>query len=426
MKRRRLAVIAAIAVVLVLGIGAVVWERSRADHAGHAHADAEQSSVYYCPMHPTVTSDEADNCPICGMKLVKRTPAQSSDVATQLADSAKTTPGLASVSLSPAQQVMANVRTAVVGSSESSSEFVTTGRVTADERRVTQVTSYTAGRIERLYVNFTGDTVSRGEAVASIYSPDLYATQQEYLLALENRRRMQSSGFAQARTAADDLVDSTRRRLQLFGMTSSQIDRLASGGRPFFTTTIVSPVSGIVTQKLVVAQQYVAQGEPLLELTDLSVVWVEADVYEQNLSSVAIGQRVAVTTPAIPGVTLTGEVSFVQPVVAGDTRTTRVRIELPNENKQLKPEMFVNVRIAGSTARPVLTVPASAIVDRGQQQLVWVEAGAGRYMPRAVTTGARTGDRVEIVAGLSRGEKVVVEGGFLLDSEAQLRTAVGQ
>lgn len=266
-------------------------------------------------------------------------------------------------------------------------------------------------------------TRSRGEAVASIYSPELYATQQEYLLALANRQRMRSAGFAQARTAADDLVESTRRRLQLFGMTAAQIDRIASGSRPLYTTTITSPVAGIVTQKLVVPQQYVAQGQPLFQVADLSTVWVEADVYEQDLGRVAVGQRVAVTSQAQPGVTLSGTIAFIQPTVAGESRATRVRVELPNRGLLLKPDMYVNVRLFGGTTQSVITVPATAVVDRGQQQFVWVELSPGKYAPRAVTVGGRSADRVEILSGLTGGEKVVVEGGFLLDSEAQLRSA---
>jgi membrane fusion protein, copper/silver efflux system len=306
-----------------------------------------------------------------------------------------------------------------------SSEIVTTGRVTFDERRVSQVTSYTAGRIEHLSVNFTGDVVTRGRAVATIYSPDLYATQQEYLLSLANRERMRSAGFAQARSAADDLVDSTRRRLQLFGMTSAQIDRLASGGKPFSTTSIISPISGVVTQKLVMPQQFVAQGQALFQVADLSTVWVEADVYEQDLAKIAIGQRASITTPSLPGVTLEGTIAFVQPTVSGESRATRVRIELPNRNLQLKPDMFVNVRLFAGSGRLSLTVPATAIIDRGQQQFVWVEVSPGSCASRQVTIGARTQDRVEILSGVNAGETVAVEGGFLLDSESQLRTHGG-
>ena len=421
MNRRTLGVLIAIFVVLALIVGGVLWQRSKARPAG-THSEAEHASIYYCPMHPTVTSDKPGNCPICGMKLVKMTGSTQADAATQIADSARLAPGAAMVTLSPAQRALANVKTARVTMTTSTDEVVANGRVTFDERRVAQVTSYTAGRIEQLYVNFTGDSVVRGRTVATIYSPDLYATQQEYLLALANSQRMRSAGFAQARTAADDLVDSTRRRLQLFGMTNAQIDRLASGGKPFFTTPILSPVSGIVTQKLVVPQQYVAQGQALFQVTDLSTVWVEADVYEQDLSKIAIGQRVSVTAASLPGVTLPGTVAFVQPVVTGESRTTRVRVELPNRNLQLKPDMYVSVRLFGGTGRPALTVPPTAILDRGQQQFVWVEVSPGSFSPRQVTVGARTTQHVEVLSGLNAGDIVAVEGGFLLDSEAQLRS----
>lgn len=420
MNRKNIGILAAIAVVIALVTGGVLWQRSTT-HAGHEPGEAAQSSAYYCPMHPTVTSDKPGNCPICGMKFVKRTSSQQADTATQLATAGKLQPGTASVSLTQAQRVLANVRTVKVSMTTSTTELATTGRVTFDERRMAQVTSYTAGRIEQLSVNFTGDSVVKGRAVATIYSPDLYSTQQEYLLALANRERMRSAGFPEARSAAGDLVDSTRRRLQLFGMTSAQIDRLASGGKPFYTTTIISPVSGFVTQKLVVPQQYVAQGQALFQVADLSVVWVEADIYEQDLSKVAIGQRVSVNTPSLPGVTLPGTVAFVQPTVTGDSRSTRVRIELPNRNLQLKPDMYVSVRLFGIAGRAAITVPPTAIIDRGQQQFVWVEVSPGNFTSRPVTLGARTPERVEILTGLNPGETVAIEGGFLLDSEAQLR-----
>lgn len=421
MNRRKLGIVTAVVVVLALIAGGVLWQRGKSHPAG-GHVEADQASFYTCPMHPTVRSDKPGSCPICGMTLVKKTASMPAGAATQIANSAKLDPGAAVVTLSPSQRALANVKTVQVAVTTSATEVVANGRVTFDERRVAQVTSYTAGRIEQLYVNFTGDSVVRGRAVATIYSPDLYATQQEYLLALGNRERMRSAGFAQARTAAGDLVDSTRRRLQLFGMSTAQIDRLASGGKPFFTTTIIAPVSGIVTQKLVVPQQYVAQGQALFQVTDLSTVWVEADVYEQDLSKIAIGQRVSVTAAALPGVTLPGTVAFVQPIVTGEGRTTRVRVELPNRNLQLKPDMYVSVRLFGGTGRAALTVPPTAILDRGQQQFVWVEVSPGNFSPRQVTVGARTPERVEILSGLNAGDMVAVEGGFLLDSEAQLRS----
>ena len=190
-------------------------------------------------------------------------------------------------------------------------------------------------------------------------------------------------------------------------------------------TNVMSPVSGIVTRKLAVEQQYVAQGQPLLEIADLSNVWVEADVYEQQLSSVKIGDRVEITAAAIPGQTFTGKISFIVPVLEGATRTARVRIELANPRLQLKPDMYVNARIVGAPAPPHIMVPASAVVDRGQKQFVWVESQPGTYEPRIVTTGGRHGQAMVIASGLAEGDNVVVEGGFLLDSEAQLRGATG-
>jgi Cu(I)/Ag(I) efflux system membrane fusion protein len=415
-RNRKTIAVAAIAVVALAGAaGLAIWMGLTPDeHEG-------SGDLYYCPMHPTVTSDKPGSCPICGMALVKRT--ATDPAAAGLAGSGAIDPSVAAVSLSPEQRVTANVRTIRVHLDTHTGELVTSGRVTFDERRVAQVTAYTAGRIERLFVNFTGDSVRRGQAVASIYSPDLFATQQEYLLAIANRERMREAGFAGARSASDDLVESTRRRLLLFGMTAGQIGELERGGRPLYTTTINSPVAGIVTRKLVVPQQYVDAGSPLLEIADLSMVWVEADIYEQQLPSVTTGQRVIITSPAIPGREFPGLVSFVQPFLAGETRTARVRIELANPNLQLKPDMYVSVRMFGAPAPAHLMVPKTAVVDRGRKQYVWVETGPGSFEPREVITGERHGDQIVIRSGLAGGENVVVEGGFLLDSEAQLRAA---
>jgi len=383
-----------------------------------AAAEEKHEDLYYCPMHPTVTSHEPGKCPICGMTLVKRTEGSPSAAAGTLQ----------TISLSPEMRVTGNVRTTRVVPGTHTGEIVTTGRVTFDERRAAQVTTYTAGRIERLFVNFTGDTVRRGQTVATIYSPDLFSTQQEYLLALDNRERMRRAGFTGARSASDDLVESTRRRLMLFGMTAQQVASLESTRKPIFATNIISSVSGIVTNKLAVEQQYVSQGQALLEVADLSHVWVEADIYEQQLPSVHIGDAVEINAAAVPGRMFNGKVSFIVPVLAGATRTARVRVDIANPGLALKPDMYVNVRVIGAPAPPHIMVPASAVIDRGQRQFVWVESGAGSYEPREVTTGGRHGESIVILTGLSGGDNVVVEGGFLLDSEAQLRgttTATG-
>lgn len=405
---KRVAVLLIVLSLLPLGCG----KEHEKPAATATHVEQAAADVYTCPMHPSIVSDKPGSCPICGMKLVKRDAAAPASAAA--AD-------ISAVSLSPEQRVTANVKTIRVALDTHTGELVTTGRVTFDERRRAQVTAYTAGRIERLFVDFTGDSVHRGQTVATIYSPELFSTQQEYLLALENRERMHRAGFSGAHSASQDLVESTRRRLNLFGMTAAQIAQLEQTRKPIFATNIISPVSGVVTQKLAVVQQYVAQGQPLLEVADLSTVWVEADVYELQLSSVKLGDRVEITVPAIPGRTFEGKVSFIVPVLAGATRTAKVRIELPNRGLLLKPDMYANARILGAPAPPHIMVPASAVVDRGQKQFVWVETQPGTYEPREITTGGRHGEAIVIASGLGEGENVVVEGGFLLDSEAQLR-----
>ena len=407
----------AIALALFALAGACKKSETPAEHADHAKAAEKAADVYYCPMHPTVTSDKPGSCPICGMALVKRTANPASDLAKMAGGE------LTAISLSPEQRVTANVKTVRVALDTHTGELVTTGRVTFDERRLAQVTAYTAGRIERLFVNFTGDAVRRGQAVGTIYSPDLFSTQQEYLLALENRERMRRAGFDNARSASENLVESTKRRLLLFGMTEAQVAQVERTKKPILATNVISPVNGIVTKKLAVEQQYVVQGQALLEVADLSRVWVEADVYEQQLPSVSVGDKVEITAAAVPGRTFNGSIAFIVPVLEGATRTARVRVELANPGLLLKPDMYVNARVIGAPAPPHIRVPASAVVDRGQKQFVWVETQPGTYEPRQVTTGGRHGEAIVIASGLSEGDVVVVEGGFLLDSEAQLRSA---
>jgi membrane fusion protein, copper/silver efflux system len=409
-----------ILVALVVVTGAVLITRNRSERAKEQRAarvapkPQPPKDIYYCPMHPTVTSDHPGHCPICGMTLVKRATSTGGT---------SVDPAVAAVALSPEQRVTANVRTQRIELQTHTGEIVTTGRVTFDERRLAQVTSYTAGRIERLAVNFTGDTVRRGEVVATIYSPELFSAQQEYMLAVANAQRMRNAGFSDARSASRDLVESSRRRLMLLGMTAGQIAQLERGGKAPTTTPIVATVNGVVTKKLVVPQQYVETGQPLLEVADLSRVWVEADVYEQQLPDIRIGQQVAITSPAVPGQEFAGTVAFIQPVLEGSTRTATVRVDMPNPGLRLKPDMYVSVRLYGLPTNAHIMVPASAVVDRGQSKFVWVEGARGSFEPREVTVGPRHGEQIVISSGLKPGDNIVIEGGFLLDSEAQLRGA---
>lgn len=422
MNRRNVTILIVIALAVALAATAAYFFRSRTGESSAEEASHEQTAeIYYCPMHPTVRSHEPGNCPICGMRLVRRTAEQESDAERQLASEGFARSEIAAIALSPQQRVTANVRTAAVEMMTGTGDVVTTGRVTFDERRMAQVTAYAGGRVERLYVNFTGDTVRRGQAVATIYSPELFSTQQEYLLALSNRDRMRSAGFDSARSAAGDLVESARRRLLLFGMSEGQIAELEKSRQPVYATTVHSPVAGVVTAKLVVPQQYVTTGQPLFQIADLSQVWVDADVYEQQLPEVRVGQRVEITSPAIPGGARQGVVAFIQPTLAGQTRTATVRIELPNPELALKPDMYVTVRLIGVETDEHVMVPSTAVIDRGQNQFVWVEISPNTFEPRKVTRGARHGDQVVIDSGLEPGEEVVVHGAFLLDSEAQLR-----
>ncbi|HEY9765788.1 MAG TPA: efflux RND transporter periplasmic adaptor subunit, partial [Chroococcales cyanobacterium] len=273
----------------------------------------------------------------------------------------------------------------------------------------------------RLYVAQTGQYVGKGQPIAEIYSPDLMTAQQEYLTALESSQALSRNSFAEIAQGARQLLQSAHSRLKLLGITEAQINRLNQTRRPLVDLTIYSPVSGTVTQKVAQLGQFVGQGQPLFQVADLSQVWVEAPIYEDQLASIRVGQAVDITAPAYPGKAFRGKIFFVSPVVDAQTRTVQTRIALPNALGRLKPEMFVEARIRVPLGSP-LAVPASAVVDTGTRKVVWIERGSNAFVPREVRLGNRSGDFYPVLSGLSQGEKVAATGAYLIDSSSQMRS----
>jgi len=403
--------------VAVAAGGYYLWHRREAgtggQEAGHVHQGKE---LYTCPMHPFIVKDKPGACPICGMSLVKKveTPmanAQEAETAGQVA-------------LSPTQMVLANVATTEVRSVPLDKEIAATGIVQYDQTRQAKVTAWVAGRIDRLHVNAVGASVSKNRPVAEIYSPDLVAAQQEYLLALKSREQFKSSPIQSISQGGEGLVASARQRLKLMGVKDEQIAGLEKAGQPNIRLPIFTPLSGVVIEKVALEGQYVNVGDPLFNIADLSAVWVEVEVYENEFPNVKIGQTVEIHSQSYPGKTFRGRVSFIYPFLDPKTRTVKIRVEIPNPGLKLKPDMFVNASIKvplGSS----LVVPVSAVMDSGQRQVVWVETKPGQFEPRDVKVGARSGDNVQILSGLKAGDKVASSGGYLIDSEAQLKGGGG-
>lgn len=329
----------------------------------------------------------------------------------------------APVSLDLRRQQLIGVRTATVTREPFDKTIRTVGVVKYDETRLTDVNLKIEGWIRDLHVDSTGEFVRRGQPLFTLYSPELLTTQQEYLLALKSRDQMAASQVADARAYADRLVEAARARLALWDLSAAQIRALETSRQPQTAMTFRSPASGVVIEKTAVQGLHVAPGQSLYKLADLSVVWVEADIYEADIALIKTGQRAFVTLDAYPGERLSGQTVFIYPYVEPNTRTVKVRFAFANRNGRLKPGMFANVELHVPMGAGIV-VPANAVLDSGARQLAFVAEGDGYFEPRDVKVGQRLGDTVEILEGLKEGEQVATAAAFFIDSESQLRASV--
>ena len=444
-KRRRLWVGAIVLVVLIVA-AATYAARDRLAHApligrwisapGATEASRNPDEIAYwtCPMHPHVKEDGPGKCPECSMDLVPVTHAEaaganpqgstatSGEIADPAAAEAAGTPR-AEVSIDPRRQQLIGVRTVPVERRAITSTVRTVGMVRYDETRLADINLKVEGWVRDLYVDTTGEFVKAGQPLFTLYSPELVTTQNEYLLALKTREQMRQSQLADAREHADRLVDSARQRLSLWDLPADQLKKLEETRQPQTAIVFRSPVTGYVIEKHALEGQHVTPGQTLYKIANLSVVWVEADVYEQDLRRVRVGAPATVTVDAYPGDRFSGKVTFVYPYLAEQTRTGTVRVALPNRGTRLKPGMYAHVEMpaAGGTG---LVIPTNALLDSGQEQVVFVAQGDGYFEPRRVQVGQRLDDGVEILGGLKEGEAVATGAAFFLDSESQLRASL--
>ena len=300
----------------------------------------------------------------------------------------------------------------------------TVGQVTFDETRVTTISSKVDGWVERLHVDFTGRAVRRGEPLFALYSPMLVTSQEELLLAHRLARDV-AAGGADARAGADDLVASARRRLAYWDVPEREIARVERTGEVQRTLTLTSPASGVVVEKNVTQGQRVMAGDALYRVADLSTVWVEGDVYEQDLRAIRVGQLATAEFDALPGEARMGRIAYVYPTLSPETRTARVRVEIANPGRRLLPGMYATLYVEGAGRSGAVTVPRSAVLATGERQIVFVKRPDGRLEPRLVEVGATSDERVEILRGVTVGDTVVASATFLLDAESNLGTALG-
>ena len=322
--------------------------------------------------------------------------------------------------LSAGEQARIGIEVSVVRTENIQTELLVPGYATAPETSLNTVSSRIAGRLESLLVNFTGQTVQEGQAIASIYSPQIVGAAEEYRLALENLRRLDSSQEAEAKEQALALVNASRRKLQLWGITEAQIESISSSPETTLNVLIYSNVAGVVTKRLVTEGQYVDEGEVLLEVTDLSTIWVIADVYQSDLDRVQVGSIARITSAGSLDTALRGIVRLIELSANQETRTVPVRIEVPNPQMRLKPGMYVQTRLAARMPAVSLVVPRSAVIDAGNQKFVYVVAGGGLFERRVIEAGPPAGDHYPVQSGLSAGEQVVTRGAFMIDSQTRL------
>jgi Cu(I)/Ag(I) efflux system membrane fusion protein len=298
------------------------------------------------------------------------------------------------------------------------------GRVEPDERRTYAVAPKFEGWVEKLHVNATGQPVARGQPLFEVYSPELVSAQREYQIAARAQETLQGAP-EESRAAMRQLMASSLARLRNWDVPDEQVEALARGGEVRRTVTFRSPVGGVVTERKALQGMRFMPGEMLYQVTDLSAVWVIADVFEQDLGLVRQGSTAKIAINAYPDRVLNGRVTYVYPTLASETRTVPVRIELGNPGALLKPGMYASVELAGSIRQGVVTVPNSAVIDSGTRSIVLVQTGEGRFAPRAVKLGMRTDEHVEVVDGVKEGEPVVTAANFLIDAESNLKAAIG-
>jgi len=338
----------------------------------------------------------------------------------QRTEQVQATASVSSIQLNQKEETDIGVETVEVRRRNLQRALIAVAKVDEPETQLASISARIGGRIDKLNLAFTGQQVRRGQTIASLYSPEVFSTAEEYRLALENRKRLGTSAEPLAVSGAEDLVNASRRRLELWGLTTQQLDEIASSAKPQIELPIYSAVSGIVTERKVTQGQYVNAGEVLFTVTDLSTIWVKADVYQPDLSAVHSGQSVEITSDSLPGATLHGRVGFLDTSINPQTRTASARIQVPNPSMRLRPGMFVQVKFAAPAGHDVLAIPRSAVLDTGMRKFVYVAKGNGEFEGRQVQIGPAGTDYYPVLAGLKEGERIVSQGSFLIDSQTRI------
>jgi membrane fusion protein, copper/silver efflux system len=389
-------------------------------HASSSSRPPERKILYWTdPMTPGFRSDKPGKSPFMEMDLV---PVYD-DSAAAGSEGSKDVKGYTSIHLGSDRQQLIGVQIGKVEKRKLSKTIRAVGLIAVDETALHHIHAKFEGYVERLFVDYTGKPVRKGQPLVSIYSPDLLATQQEYLLAYRAWRQFSQSSNPDLARSGKDLYDSARQRLLLWDIRPADIERLEKTGAPVKALTLYSPIDGTVMAKNAVQGNRVMPGDSLFEIAGLQRVWALADVYEYEIPLVHVGQTAVVTLSYLPGREWRGRVTFISPVVDEKTRTVKVRVELDNRDMTLKPDMFAQVQIEQS-AGDVVAVPVDAVLSTGSRTIVFLPREGGRFEPREVKLGNRVDGYYQVVSGLAEGDPVVTQANFLIDSESRLKAAL--
>lgn len=396
------------------GMDLVPMYAEQASPAAAPSSVTERKILYwYDPMHPQYKSDKPGTAPDCGMDLV---PKYADEQAVNMA------PG--SVMISAAKQQLIGVRTVEARRERLTREVRTTAQIAADETKIAHVHVKINGFIEQVFVDYVGQLVKKGQPLFTIYSPDLVSTQEEYLIAKRGEKTLSTSQFAEVAQGSQSLLRSARERLKLWDISDEQIKKLDETGEVSRTLTFYSPIAGFVMDRKAFPQTSVTPDTELYTVSDFSTVWATADIFEYEVPFVKVGQDAEMQLSYYPGKTWNGHISFIYPTVDPTTRTVKVRMEFPNSNFTLKPQMFADVDLKVDYGNQIV-IPQEAVLDSGKEQRVFVAKGDGYFEPHQITTGAKLDGKVVVLSGLKAGETVVSSGNFLVDSESRLKSATG-
>lgn len=419
------------AVLILAGLITVPADVCLAQHEGHEGHVPPPETAQETPAAPEMEhvhpAKSADNEPAPAeghpAKAKSAAPQQAKPGAPKAQPARPAAPAAARVSIPPERQQLIGVKTGQVQEMNLDKTIRAVGVVDYDERRLYTIAPKVGGWIENLYVDFVGRQVRKGEPLLSIYSPELVSTQEEYLAALRATQQLSGSPYPEVAASGNALASAARQRLKLWDISEGQIKAIETSGKAMRTLTLHSPYSGFVLERFAYKGMNITPGMTLFKLADLSVVWLNVDVYESDLPFIKQGQTAKLNLSYFPGETFPGKVVYIYPALDSRTRTAKVRIELPNGQGRLKPEMYVNVEILVHLGNKVV-VPEGAVIDTGLRRVSIVDLGNGVFELRNVTLGAKVENFYEIVSGLKVGERVVTSANFLIDADARFKEAV--